>query len=132
MKNSRDVLATRVNSLIGNGGRFASPAEWAQRALTLGLIDKADSFTRKINRIRNAEVDPMLSTIETLAASASVSIPWLLGLDDGKTLSEPALKLTKAIAEIDQQGGERAETVFTVINDLLLVTDAVKSGTRAA
>lgn len=132
MKNAREILAERVNSLIGEGLRFRSPAEWAQRAVTMGLVPDAASFTRQINRIRNAEVNAQLNTLEHLAKSAGVALPWLVGGDQNDNLSESARKLIAEIAALDRADRLRADVIFTAIAVLLQPSDESNSKGKVA
>lgn len=114
---AREVLAARVNELVGPGKKFASAPELAQRALTLGLIEKRDNFTRSINRIRKAEIDPQLNTIEAIADSCDVSITWLLG--GLELMRNPVIE--NAIRVIEE-GGPAAEAILINLQALLDVT----------
>lgn len=57
MKDIKQKLAAATNELIGEGKRFRSARELAQRAHTLGLVPNADSFSRAVARVIKAEHD---------------------------------------------------------------------------
>lgn len=120
---AREIIAERLATLVGPGLQFNSAPELAQRALTLGLIANKESFVRTINRIRNAELDPQINTIETIAEAADVELTWLLGMDD--TTVVPVLR--EAAAAI-RAGGERAETIIRTLEALVSVTGKSNGG----
>jgi hypothetical protein len=72
------MVARSTASLIGEGRRFRSARELAQRAHTLGYVENADSFARSVARVCKGDHDTQLSTIETIARTANVMLTDLL------------------------------------------------------
>ena len=116
-KRARDVLAARLKLVFETDDRFRQSPDLAQRAELLGLVPKKDSFTRTINRILNAEIDPQLNTIETIAKAADVEIAWLLGGE--RFSSNPILREAQ---EIVSRGGQRAESVLVHLRGIISIT----------
>lgn len=81
MKDIKQKLAAATNELIGEGKRFRSARELAQRAHTLGLVPNADSFSRAVARVIKAEHDTQISTAETIARTVGMELTdFLSGL----------------------------------------------------
>ncbi|MEY8174012.1 hypothetical protein AB9D46_24095 [Burkholderia multivorans] len=121
-----------VDALIGEGRKFASGRELAQRAHTLGLVESAESFARTVNRVRSGDKDVQLSTVDILAKTAGKSVVDLIGRDTAAlsvtqqsamprswdNLSAEALALVDAIANADAAG--LSPEVFRSIKNLLI------------
>ncbi|UQN71764.1 hypothetical protein [Burkholderia multivorans] len=132
MTDLRENLRIAVDALIGEGRKFASGRELAQRAHTLGLVESAESFARTVNRVRSGDKDVQLSTVDILAKTAGKSVVDLIGRDTAAlsvtqqsamprswdNLSAEALALVDAIANADAAG--LSPEVFRSIKNLLI------------
>ncbi|WP_146126023.1 hypothetical protein [Burkholderia multivorans] len=132
MTDLRENLRIAVDALIGEGRKFASGRELAQRAHTLGLVESAESFARTVNRVRSGDKDVQLSTVDILAKTAGKSVVDLIGRDTGAlsatqqsamprssgNLSAEALALVDVIANADAAG--LSPEVFKSIKNLLI------------
>ncbi|MCA8213700.1 hypothetical protein LGN20_07260 [Burkholderia cepacia] len=89
MSDLRENLRISVEELIGDGRKFASGRELAQRAHTLGLVESAESFARTVNRVRSGDKDVQLSTVDVIAKATGKSVAELIGykLSNGPALS---------------------------------------------
>jgi len=92
MSDLRENLRIAVDELIGDGRKFASGRELAQRAHTLGLVDSADSFARTVNRVRSGDKDVQLSTVDIIAKTVGKNAVDLIGRDAANTQTKEALK----------------------------------------
>ncbi|WP_217245027.1 hypothetical protein [Burkholderia multivorans] len=137
MNDLRENLRAAVDALIGEGKKFSSGRELAQRAHTLGLVESADSFSRTVNRVRSDEKDVQLSTVDIIARTAGKSAADLLAgpkrkeassahpmewLENAPTqLSLLARSLIVEIIKADQSGlpAERANALLTIIRPIL-------------
>ncbi|MCA7883209.1 hypothetical protein LGM58_08420 [Burkholderia contaminans] len=118
MSDLRENLRIAVDELIGDGRKFVSGRELAQRAHTLGLVESADSFARTVNRVRSGDKDVQLSTVDIIAKTVGKSAVDLIGRDASDTasrqhppvpqswgsLSSEALSLIDVIVNADRIG----------------------------
>ncbi|MGQ7905008.1 hypothetical protein [Burkholderia sp. BC1] len=132
MTDLRENLRIAVDALIGEGRKFASGRELAQRAHTLGLVESAESFARTVNRVRSGDKDVQLSTVDILAKTVGKSVVDLIGRDTAAlsatqqsamprssgNLSAEALALVDVIANADAAG--LSPEVFKSIKNLLI------------
>lgn len=131
MSDLRENLRIAVDELIGDGRKFASGRELAQRAHTLGLVDSADSFARTVNRVRSGDKDVQLSTVDIIAKTVGKSAVDLIGRGAWDTtsnqqppmpqswenLSPEALALVDVIVNADTLG--LSPGVFRSIKSLI-------------
>ncbi|WP_151273247.1 hypothetical protein [Burkholderia pseudomallei] len=131
MSDLRENLRIAVDELIGDGRKFASGRELAQRAHTLGLVESADSFARTVNRVRSGDKDVQLSTVDIIAKTVGKSAVDLIGRDAShttasppptmpqswKSLSPEALSLVDVIVNADASG--LSPDVFRSIKSLI-------------
>lgn len=99
----KEILRGNIESLIGEGRRFRSARELAQRAETLGLTDKMENLARSISRIRNLEGDTQLSTMEAIAGAAGLQVSDLL--QTGPAPSAEMSQLMEGLRKLDARGG---------------------------
>lgn len=78
MDDIRKNVAAALNELIGEGKRFTNRPEVARRAQTLGLVERADSFAKTLERVMKGNHDSQISTLETIATAVGVSVFDLL------------------------------------------------------
>ncbi|WP_334053923.1 hypothetical protein [Burkholderia cepacia] len=116
MSDLRENLRIAVEGLIGDGRKFASGRELAQRAHTLGLVESAESFARTVNRVRSGDKDVQLSTVDIIAKTVGISAVDLIGRTDAalsqqptvprswESLSPEALALVDVIVNADAAG----------------------------
>lgn len=81
MNDSRKLLAAATARLIGDGKRFRSARELAQRAHTLGYVDRTDSFSRQVARVLKGEYDAQISTADVIARTAGMGLSDFLSAD---------------------------------------------------
>lgn len=74
MKDTRTLLAEATARLIGEGKKFRSARELAQRAHTMGYVENAESFSRQVARVLKGEYDSQLSTADTIARTAGFKL----------------------------------------------------------
>ncbi|MDN7413038.1 hypothetical protein QZM42_31405 [Burkholderia vietnamiensis] len=131
MSDLRENLRIAVDELIGDGRKFASGRELAQRAHTLGLVESADSFARTVNRVRSGDKDVQLSTVDIIAKTVGKNAVDLIGRDSANTptkeealkpqtweaLSPEALSLVDVIVNADAAG--LSPVVFSSIKSLI-------------
>ncbi|KWI50294.1 hypothetical protein WT72_24290 [Burkholderia pseudomultivorans] len=131
MSDLRENLRIAVDELIGDGRKFASGRELAQRAHTLGLVESAESFARTVNRVRSGDKDVQLSTVDIIAKTVGKSAVALIGHGTADTalsqqppiprswenLSPDALALVDVIVNADAAG--LSSEVFRSIKSLL-------------
>lgn len=84
MDDIKKNVAEALDSLIGEGKRFARNADVARRAHTIGVTDKQESFAKNLERLRTGRHDSRISTIEGAARAVDVSP---LDLVNGKNFS---------------------------------------------
>lgn len=146
MDDMRQKLASATAGLIGDGKRFRSARELAQRAHTLGYVDNADSFARNVARVMKADHDTQMSTVEIIARTAGMKLPDFLSgninpansgqdgslsgeLRGGESASLQTLTLTQLtdemrdliehLVEIDHLGGADREMAIAGIRYIL-------------
>ena len=130
MSDLRENLRIAVDELIGDGRKFASGRELAQRAHTLGLVESADSFARTVNRVRSGDKDVQLSTVDIIAKTVGKNAVDLIGRDSAhapnsearkpqtwENLSPEALSLVDVIMNADALG--LSPGVFRSIKSLI-------------
>ncbi|WP_124920705.1 hypothetical protein [Burkholderia sp. Bp9099] len=141
MSDLRENLRIAVDELIGDGRKFASGRDLAQRAHTLGLVESAESFARTVNRVRSGDKDVQLSTVDIIAKTVGKSAVALLERgtagsvprqqpampSSSENLSPEALALIDVIANADAAGLSPA--VFKSIKSLV-ATIAFSAPTR--
>lgn len=81
MKDTRTLLAEATARLIGDGRKFRSARELAQRAHTMGYVENAESFSRQVARVLKGEYDSQLSTADTIARTAGIKLSDFLSGD---------------------------------------------------
>jgi hypothetical protein len=142
MSDLRENLRIAVDELIGDGRKFASGRELAQRAHTLGLVESAESFARTVNRVRSGDKDVQLSTVDIIAKTVGKSVVALIGRDAAdaafsrqpamprswEALSPDALALVDVIVNADAAGV--SSEVFKSIKSLL-ATIAFSTATKS-
>jgi hypothetical protein len=113
MNSMRKLIADRVGSLIGEGAKFRSAREMAQTALNKGYGPNLDSLTRNINRLRKAEVDPQLSTLEAISAAAGVRVSDLLS--PSVIVSEEMRDIIDMLLVVDSNGGLNRSLILNTL-----------------
>jgi hypothetical protein len=113
MNSMRKLIAERVGSLIGDGAKFRSAREMAQTALNKGYGPNLDSLTRNINRLRKAEVDPQLSTLEAISAAAGVRVSDLLS--PSVIVSAEMRDIIDMLLVVDSNGGLNRSLILNTL-----------------
>ena len=117
MKSLRELIADRVDSLIGPDRKFRSAREMAQIALNKGYGPNLDSLNRNINRLRKMEMDPQLSTLEAIAAAAGVRVSDLLSPQ--VIVSEEMREAISLLLNVDSQGGLNRQLMLDTLTLML-------------
>jgi hypothetical protein len=74
MNDLRKTLADVTGRLIGEGKRFRSARELAQRAHTLGYVENVDSFARNVSRVLKGDHDTQMSTVDAISRAAGLQL----------------------------------------------------------
>lgn len=134
MDDLRENLRIAVDELIGDGRKFASGRELAQRAHTLGLVESADSFARTVNRVRSGDKDVQLSTVDIIARTAGKSAVELIARGKRNRDVErtaPELKNSGTAQSRDTAAILGASTAASRVIQALLVADKDGMPSRA-
>lgn len=119
MKDTRKLLAEATARLIGDGKKFRSARELAQRAHTMGYIENAASFSRQLTRVMKGDHDTQLSTVETIARTAGVPLSdFLAGEADAGSPVNPSIREPESALSIQSARDRRANLVSESLTQL--------------
>jgi hypothetical protein len=94
MDDAKKLMAVATQRLVGEGRRFASARELAQRAHTLGYVENAENFSRTVARVIKGDHDPQMGTIMVIARTAGVELSDFLSGDaqEGSAVNSPNME----------------------------------------